>query len=98
MWYSPKGLVLELNLYTDLSTTPLYSYCEVCLFSSLFVIRPPTTLVVSVGKFFASRMYNSNYNPSSASVFAYAIKIYNEPLNQRSLIREENNGKVGVYC
>jgi group I intron endonuclease len=24
--------------------------------------------------------------------------VYNDPLNERSLIREENNGVAGVYC
>lgn len=98
MWYSLWGWVFWLNLYTDLSSAPLYSYCEVYLLPSLFVIRPHATKGASVGKFFASRRYNSNSNSSIASVFDHAIKIYNEPLNQRSQIREENNGKVGVYC
>jgi group I intron endonuclease len=28
----------------------------------------------------------------------YAIKVYKYPLNERSLIRSENNGKIGVYA
>jgi hypothetical protein len=32
------------------------------------------------------------------SVFQHAVKVYNEPLNQRSLIRKDNNGLVGVYA
>jgi len=28
----------------------------------------------------------------------YGIKRYDDPINTRNLIREENNGKVGVYC
>lgn len=27
----------------------------------------------------------------------YAIKIYTDPLNQCNLIRDENNGKIGIY-
>jgi hypothetical protein len=32
------------------------------------------------------------------SGFNYGIKRYDDPINSRNLIREENNGKVGVYC
>jgi len=28
----------------------------------------------------------------------YAIKVYKYTLNERSLIRTENNGKIGVYA
>lgn len=35
---------------------------------------------------------------SNNIVFKYALKIYNDPLNQRSLIRIDNNRKIGVYC
>jgi group I intron endonuclease len=31
-------------------------------------------------------------------VYLHAIKIYEDPLNQRDLIREENNEKIGIYC
>lgn len=31
-------------------------------------------------------------------VFKHAIKISENPLSQRNQIREENNGKVGVYA
>jgi hypothetical protein len=31
-------------------------------------------------------------------VYLHTIKIYEDPLNQRDLIREENNGKIGIYC
>lgn len=40
------------------------------------------------------RKYNSN---SNNIIFKYAIKIYNDPLNQRTLIRKDNNGKIGIY-
>jgi len=30
-------------------------------------------------------------------VFKHAIKIYKDPLNQRNLIRLDNNGKIGIY-
>jgi hypothetical protein len=33
-----------------------------------------------------------------ASVLKYGIKRYDDPIGSRNLIREENNGKVGVYC
>ena len=39
--------------------------------------------------------YLNNY--SNSIVFKYAIKIYDNPLDQRNLIRSDNNGKVGVY-
>jgi hypothetical protein len=31
-------------------------------------------------------------------IYFHGIKIYEDPLNQRDLIREENNGKIGIYC
>lgn len=31
-------------------------------------------------------------------IFKYAIKIYTDPLNQRDLIRKDNNGKIGIYA
>jgi hypothetical protein len=31
-------------------------------------------------------------------VFKHAIKIYTDPLNQRNLIRNDNDGKIGIYC
>lgn len=31
-------------------------------------------------------------------VYKHALKIYNDPLNQRNLIRIDNNKKIGVYC
>lgn len=31
-------------------------------------------------------------------IFKYGVKLYDDPVNSRKLIREENNGKVGVYC
>lgn len=37
-------------------------------------------------------------NYYSNNVFKHAIKIYNDPLNQRNLIRTENRGKAGVYA
>jgi len=40
-------------------------------------------------------MNNSN---NLHPVYLHAIKIYEDPLNQRDLIREENNGKIGIYC
>ena len=37
-------------------------------------------------------------NYSDSIIFKYAIKIYNNPSNQRNLIRKDNTGKVGIYC
>jgi len=31
-------------------------------------------------------------------IYNYGVKRYDDPLNSRDLIREENNGKVGIYC
>ena len=31
-------------------------------------------------------------------VYKYAIKVYKYTLNELSLIRSENNGKIGVYA
>lgn len=31
-------------------------------------------------------------------VFKHAIKIYTDPLNQRNLIRNDNDRKIGIYC
>jgi hypothetical protein len=31
-------------------------------------------------------------------VYKYSIKVYKYFLNERSLIRSENNGKIGVYA
>jgi len=31
-------------------------------------------------------------------IVEHAIKIYIDPLNQRDLIRKDNNDKVGIYC
>ena len=39
-----------------------------------------------------------NFNNYSDSIaFKYAVKIYNNPLNQRNLIRKDNKDKVGIY-
>lgn len=35
---------------------------------------------------------------SLALIYKYGIKTYSNPIDTRELIREENNGKVGVYC
>jgi len=42
-------------------------------------------------KSFITSKYNDNI------VFKYAVKIYTDPLNQRNLIRSDNNGKIGIY-
>ena len=31
-------------------------------------------------------------------IIKYAIKVYIDPLNQRDLIRKDNNDKIGIYC
>jgi group I intron endonuclease len=31
-------------------------------------------------------------------IIKHAIKIYVDPLNQRDLIRIDNNSKIGIYC
>ena len=41
-----------------------------------------------------SRQFSSH----TGNIYTYAIKTYTDPLNQRNLIRDENNGKTGVYC
>jgi len=30
-------------------------------------------------------------------IYSHAIKVYEDPINQRDLIRKENNGKIGIY-
>jgi group I intron endonuclease len=45
---------------------------------------------------FIFKRYISSSNLSP--VYSQGIKIYEDPLNQRDLIREENNGKIGIYC
>jgi hypothetical protein len=42
------------------------------------------------------KRYNSSLNFNT--IYSHGIKIYEDPLNQRDLIREENNGKIGIYC
>jgi group I intron endonuclease len=42
------------------------------------------------------KRYNSSINLKT--IYSHGIKIYEDPLNQRNLIRDENNGKIGVYC
>lgn len=49
-------------------------------------------------KNFSPKLSLCNFNNNSDnSIFKYGIKIYTDPLNQRNLIREDNNGKVGIY-
>lgn len=43
--------------------------------------------------FFLRNYSNINKN----IVFKHGIKIYNDPVNQRDLIRNENNKKIGIY-
>nr|WDZ67647.1 homing endonuclease [Leptographium wingfieldii] len=38
-----------------------------------------------------------NFSTSSENIFNYSLKIYENPSDQRQIIREENNGKIGVY-
>lgn len=38
-----------------------------------------------------------NFSIITHPIFKYAIKIYKDPTNQRDLIREDNNRKVGIY-
>lgn len=47
-----------------------------------------------VNNFVLSRPFSSN----TKDIYNYAVKTYTDPLNQRKLIRDENNGKTGVYC
>jgi len=44
------------------------------------------------------KIESSNESNDLISKFKMAEKYYVNPLQQRNLIREENNGKVGVYC
>jgi hypothetical protein len=49
-------------------------------------------------KNFTPKLLLCNFNNYSKNiVFEHALKTYNDPLNQRDLIRKENNGKIGVY-
>lgn len=42
---------------------------------------------------------DSSLLASILPIYKYGMsKIYDNPIDSRSLIREENNGKVGVYC
>lgn len=44
-------------------------------------------------------MKNLDYNKNCCgTLFLYGIKVYKDPLNERDLIRNENNGKTGVYA
>jgi len=45
-------------------------------------------------KLFFTRNFSNFY---SNIIFKYAIKVYIDPLNQRKLIRKDNNEKIGVY-
>ncbi len=47
-----------------------------------------------IPKLFCRRNFSNLYN---SVVFKYAIKIYNDPLNQRNLIRNDNKNKIGIY-
>lgn len=38
-----------------------------------------------------------NFSIITHPIFKYAIKIYKDPVNQRDLIRADNNNKVGIY-
>jgi hypothetical protein len=41
---------------------------------------------------------NNNGKINLESLLNCAIKIYNNPIYQRDLIRKDNNGKIGVYA
>ena len=40
---------------------------------------------------------NDSESNSNKSIKRF-IKYYNDPINQRSLIRKDNNGKIGIYA
>ena len=44
------------------------------------------------------RSINTNNNKNKIPEDENYIKIYEDPVNQRSLIRYENNGKIGIYA
>lgn len=53
---------------------------------------------VKLKKSYFCQFFKRSYiNYSDNIVFKYAIKIYIDPLNQRNLVRNDNNGKIGVY-
>jgi hypothetical protein len=41
---------------------------------------------------------NNDGKTNLKSLLNCAIKIYNNPIYQRDLIRKDNNGKIGVYA
>jgi hypothetical protein len=42
-----------------------------------------------------SSLEAASYTPH---ICKFGIKTYDDPLNTRALIHEDNKGKVGVYC
>lgn len=50
--------------------------------------------------FFKVISHTSKYKvrPFSSEPFKQYEKFYNDPANQRTKIREDNNGKIGVYA
>jgi len=52
--------------------------------------------LLSLGFFVKSMRYYSDI--SSNSIFKHAIKVYNDPLDNRDLIYNDNKNKIGVYA
>lgn len=54
--------------------------------------------IIFENKIFSPKLlFRQNFNSYESIISKHAIKIYIDPLNQRNLIRKENNGKIGIY-
>lgn len=53
---------------------------------------------IRIHLFIKKLVFAYSFSTQTEGIFKYAVKIYTDPLNQRKLIRDENKGKIGVYC
>jgi group I intron endonuclease len=87
--------LMSLNLNLDLLDT--FNF----FFASLHGFNDFNHGIYLLYFFPAIKLYSKEGSDSKnlpLSVFQHAVKIYNDPKNQRSLIREDNMDKVGIYA
>jgi hypothetical protein len=71
---------------------------EGLFFINLYYLMMSTTGGSFFNSFFEVSFLLTPIMATKLPVFEHAIKVYDDPLNQRPQVREENNGKVGIYA
>jgi hypothetical protein len=79
----PEGLLEIANLYPDMFNTTGSFICN---------------FLDSMGTLLISEILNSSSSGILITGLPFALKVYNDPIGERSSIREDNIGKSGVYA